>query len=216
MYNLHCHSLLSDGALLASEVAARYMAAGYKVIAITDHVDYSNIESVVKSMLKFTSTWPKNSPIKVLSGIELTHLPLSQFKPLVKYARKSGIQVIVGHGETPVEPVIEGTNLAAIEAGVDILAHPGLISDEDVMLAIKKNVFLEITARAGHNQTNRHVAKQALKFGAKLILDTDGHTPNDIISPEELKKVGLDAGLTTEAIDKMYLQVGDFLRRRKK
>ncbi len=213
MYNLHCHSLLSDGVLLPAEVAVRYMEAGYKALAITDHVDYSNIESVVKSILKFTRTWPKNSPIRILSGIELTHLPLNQFKPLVKYARKSGIQVIVGHGESPVEPVIAGTNRAALEAGVDILAHPGLINDEEIKLAVKKGVFLEITARSGHNRTNQHVAKQALKSGAKFVIDTDGHTPEDIISPEKLKKVGIDAGIAPEAIDKMYLQIRDFVRR---
>ncbi|MFA5362653.1 MAG: PHP domain-containing protein, partial [Candidatus Omnitrophota bacterium] len=42
MYNLHCHSLLSDGNLLPSEVAVRYLAQGFKTIAITDHADYSN------------------------------------------------------------------------------------------------------------------------------------------------------------------------------
>jgi len=123
MYNLHCHSLLSDGALLPSEVATYYSALGYKVIAITDHVDYSNIEPVVKSILEFTKHWPQDSGIKVLPGVELTHLPLEQLKPLAKYARSAGIKIIVGHGETLVEPVIEGTNRAALEADIDILAQ---------------------------------------------------------------------------------------------
>ena len=61
------------------------------------------------------------------------------------------------HGESPVEPVIEGTNRAGIEAGADILAHPGNITEEDARLAAEKGVYLEITARAGHSETNQHV-----------------------------------------------------------
>ncbi|MCK9604646.1 MAG: histidinol phosphate phosphatase domain-containing protein, partial [Candidatus Omnitrophica bacterium] len=211
MYNLHCHSLLSDGSLLPSEVAARYLALGYKAIAITDHVDYSNIEVTVKAVLEFVRRWPKDSGIKVFSGIELTHLPPSQFKPLVKYARDKGIAVIVGHGETLVEPVVKDTNRAAIEAGIDILAHPGLITDADVKLAKEKNIFLEVTSRKGHSSGNVHVVERALELGAKLILDTDSHEPEDIISPEELRKAGLSAGIPEKKLEEIYKDVRNFL-----
>lgn len=201
MYNFHCHSLLSDGALLPSEVAVRYMAAGYKAIAITDHVDYSNIKFVTEQILEFCRHWPESRGIKVLSGIEITHLPPEQFKPLAKYARGKGIKIIVAHGQTLVEPVIKGTNRAALEADIDILAHPGLISDADVKLAEKKGIFLELTSRKGHCATNRHVAERALKFGAKLILSTDSHTPEDIISSGRLINIARRAGLNQKQID---------------
>ncbi|MDD4954189.1 MAG: histidinol phosphate phosphatase domain-containing protein, partial [Candidatus Omnitrophica bacterium] len=194
MYNLHCHSLLSDGVLLPSEVAVRYQALGFKVLAITDHADYSNIESVVKAILNFTTRWPKKSSLQVLPGIELTHLPLEQFKPLAKFARAKGIKIIVAHGETPVEPVIKGTNRAALEADIDILAHPGLITAEDVKLAGKRNIFLEITSRQGHCETNGYVAEAALEYGAKLVINNDSHAPEDIVSPAQLIKTGLKAG----------------------
>jgi putative hydrolase len=212
MYDLHCHSLLSDGALLPSEVASRYLAAGYKTIAICDHADYSNIESVVEGILSFTRHWPKNAKIKVLPGIELTHIPLSQFKPLSQYARKKGIKIIIGHGETITEPVVKGTNKAALEAGIDILAHPGLISQADAQLAKKKGVFLELTARCGHRDTNPHVVELALKSGARLILNNDSHAPEDIITPAELKKYGIKAGLSEADIDTIYKEVGKFLK----
>jgi len=211
MYNLHCHSLLSDGALLPSEVATRYLAAGYKTIAITDHADYSNIDLIIKSMLDFTRNWPKNFPIKVLPGIELTHLPPKQFKPLAKYARSKGIKIIVAHGETVVEPVIRGTNRAALESDIDILAHPGLITDQDVKLAKKRGIFLEITSRSGHRDTNRHLAQIALKIGAKLILSTDSHEPEDIIKPIHLNGFAYKAGLDIKQVDKIYLGVEKFL-----
>jgi histidinol phosphatase-like PHP family hydrolase len=216
MYNLHTHSLLSDGVLLPSELAVRYAAAGYKVIAITDHADYSNIESVVNAILRFTRNWPKNSSIKVLAGVELTHLPLEQFKPLARYARSKGIKIIIGHGETPVEPVIKGTNRAALETDIDILAHPGLITDEDVRLAKEKGIFLELTSRNGHKDTNNHVASAAIRLGAKLILNQDSHAPIDIITALELRKVAEEAGLNAGQIDKIYQDTEIFLTKGKK
>ena len=214
MYNLHCHSLLSDGDLLPSEVAVRYAALGYKVIAITDHVDYSNIVAVTSGILKFTRSWPKNSPIKVLPGVELTHLPLKHFKPLARYARLKGIKVIIGHGESPVEPVTAGTNRAALEADIDILAHPGEISDADASLAAIRGIFLEITSRKGHGSTNSLVAHKALQFQAKLILNTDSHRPEDIIDCQQLQSVAVKSGLNYDQIKRIQLDTEKFLKRR--
>lgn len=212
-YNLHTHTLLSDGALLPSEVAMRYMAIGYKAIAITDHADYSNIEFIVRAALVFSRQWLKaKMPIQVLPGVELTHLPPEQFAPLVKYARKEGIKVIIGHGETVVEPVVKGTNRAALEAGIDILAHPGLITGEDAKLAAKRGVFLEITARSGHCGTNTHVVKAGLAAGARMILNNDSHSPEDIIAPDQLLQVGYKAGLSKEQLEDIYREVAVFLK----
>lgn len=204
MYNLHSHTFLSDGELLPSEVAVRYQTAGYRAIAITDHADYSNIKPIAKAIVEFCRKWPKDSSIKVLPGIELTHLPPEQFKPLANYARRHGIKIIIAHGETPVEPVAQGTNKLALKADIDILAHPGLISDEDTKLAAEKGIFLEITSRHGHSNANTHVIKQARKFGAKLILNHDSHTPEDIISSTQLNQVGIDLGLTQEEINTIH------------
>jgi histidinol phosphatase-like PHP family hydrolase len=214
MYNLHAHTFLSDGELLPSEVAVRYQAAGYKAIAITDHADYSNIKPVSKSIIEFCRRWPKDSSIKVLPGIELTHLPPAQFKPLATYARKMGIKIIIAHGETLVEPVAQNTNKFALLADIDILAHPGLITDEDTKLAAKRGVFLEITSRPGHSQTNQHVVKQAKKFNARLILNNDSHTPEDIISIDKLNQAGLDAGLTQNEINDIYKYTQDLIIKR--
>ncbi|MFH1442031.1 MAG: histidinol phosphate phosphatase domain-containing protein [Candidatus Omnitrophota bacterium] len=212
MFDLHTHSLLSDGVLLPSEIAVRYMSVGYKVIAITDHVDYSNIDYVINAILNFTNHWPKDTLIKVLPGVELTHLPLEQFGPLAKYARSKGIKIIVAHGQSPVEPVIAGTNRAALEADIDILAHPGMISDYDVNLAKEKGIFLEVTARKGHSETNPHVVDRGLIIGAKLIIGTDSHLPEDIISLDKLEQVAIKAGVMPEKLDSIYNEVRTFLK----
>ncbi|MFH1492289.1 MAG: histidinol phosphate phosphatase domain-containing protein [Candidatus Omnitrophota bacterium] len=210
MYDLHTHSLLSDGELLPSELARRFEAKGFKAIAITDHVDASNIEAVVPALVKFCKTWPKNR-IKVIPGIELTHIPLEHFKPLIKYARKNGIKVIVAHGETTTEPVIKGTNRQALMLGIDILAHPGLISKEDVLLAKKKGVFLELTCRKGHRITNSHVARLANKIGAKLIINSDSHCPKDIVKFDQHIKYVLKAGLNQSHLNKILKDTSSFI-----
>jgi putative hydrolase len=211
MYNLHSHSILSDGCLLPSELAVRHMAKGYKVLAITDHADYSNINTVITSILTFCRNWPKKSPLLVLPGLELTHIPLEHFKPLVRIARSKGIKIIVAHGETPAEPVLTGTNRAALEAGIDILAHPGTISDTDMLLAVKKGTFLEVTTRKGHNVTNNYVIQQAIKFKARLMLNTDCHAPEDIIEPAEIVRLAQELGLGTEKIDSIYKEVAELI-----
>lgn len=211
MYNLHAHTFLSDGDLLPSEVAVRYQDKGYKVIAITDHADYSNIKQAAKAIVEFCKRWPKDSAIKVLPGIELTHVPPEQFKPLTALARKEGIKIIIAHGETPVEPVAKNTNHLALLADIDILAHPGLITDEDTKLAAQRKIFLEVTSRRGHKETNAHVISQARKFGARLVLNNDSHTPEDILTPDQLIKVGSDCGLTQEEIKKIYQELETWL-----
>ena len=211
MYDLHIHSLLSDGVLLPSEIARRYEEKGYQVIAITDHSDYSNIKTNTQAIIEFCQNWPKDSKIKVLPGIELTHIPLEQFLPLTKFARKAGIKIIIGHGESPVEPVTIGTNRAALLADINILAHPGNISAADALLAKEKGVFLEITTRRGHSQGNSHIVEIARKTGANLVIDNDSHKPEDILSINDLKNIALSAGLSQDEITRIYAAEKKFL-----
>ena len=110
---------------------------------------------------------------------------------------------MIVHGETIAEPVAPGTNQAAIAAGADILAHPGLISEADVRAAKENNVLLEITARKGHSLTNGHVARLCEKLGTKMVINTDSHAPGDLITDEQAKQVVCGAGLSGEAFADM-------------
>ena len=199
--------------LLPSEIARRYEEKGYEIIAVTDHCDYSNIKNTLTAIVNFCRHWPRDSKIKILPGVELTHIPPEQFRPLVKFARNQRARIVIGHGESPVEPVIKGTNRAALLAGVDILAHPGDITENDALLAKEKGVFLELTARRGHSQGNSHVAKIARSIGANLIINNDAHNPQDIIPPVELRKVALTAGLSEAEIDRAYQIERKFLEK---
>lgn len=196
---LHTHSLLSDGELLPSEIAQRALALGYEAIAVTDHVDASNLEFVVEGVKKAVDLLQKHLDIALIPGVELTYIPPDEMEGVVKLARRLGASLIVIHGETIVEPVIEGTNRAAVDCSdVDILAHPGFIKEEEAELALAHGIYLELSSRRGHCLTNGHTVKVALKTKTKLIVNTDSHSPEELISQDEAFKVALGAGLGEE------------------
>ena len=200
MIDLHTHSLFSDGVLVPSELVRRAVMKGYEVIAITDHADVSNLDFAIPRVAAVCKELNRRWKITALPGIELTHIPPETFGELTARARALGAVIVVAHGETLVEPVHPGTNRAAIEARVDILAHPGLISKEEAELAAGNGVYLEITARKGHSLSNGHVASLAGETGAKLVIDTDTHEPGDLITDELARNILLGAGLGAEKV----------------
>lgn len=198
MIDLHTHSFFSDGELSPAELARRFEEGGYKAFAITDHGDHSNIDLIIPRIVAFCEEMNRRNGIRVIPGIELTHLPPPLIPSLVKRSRELGAILVVVHGESIVEPVAPGTNRKAIESKVDILAHPGLITEEEVWLAKENSVYLEITSRKGHSLTNGHVARLANKIGSSMILNSDTHSPNDIWPANRLEEIARGAGLTKE------------------
>lgn len=202
MIDLHTHTFFSDGELVPAELIRRASVAGYTAMAITDHADKSNIAWLLSNLVDVVDELGTANNMQVLAGVELTHVPPSAMAEATRIARDNGAELVVVHGETIVEPVMSGTNLAAIKAGVDILSHPGLITEEEVQLAAENNVCLEITTRKGHSLTNGHVARLAAQYGAKLVINNDAHGPGDLMSPEMAHNVALGAGMSEE----QYLQ----------
>ena len=205
MIDLHTHSLFSDGVLLPAELVRRAEHKGYRFIGITDHVDQSNIDFVVPRIAEFAETINKFMGIKVIPGVELTHIPPETIGKLADKARSLGAKLVVVHGETIVEPVPPGTDHHAVLANIDILAHPGLITPDDVKIAATRGICLEISARKGHSLTNGYVAKLASALGASLVLDTDSHEPSDLITMEHANAVARGAGLDEDQIHRMFL-----------
>jgi histidinol phosphatase-like PHP family hydrolase len=204
MIDLHTHTVFSDGELIPYELVRRAEAAGLTGIAITDHVDASNLDLVVPRVAKAVKRLREHTPLKVIAVAELTHIPPRMLRELVREAREAGAELVLVHGETLVEPVIEGTNRAGIEAGADIISHPGLISAEDVTLALEKGVALEITARKWHSLANGHVVRQAARYGARLVINTDAHAPGDLMGREAARRVLLGAGLGDGYIEAVF------------
>jgi histidinol phosphatase-like PHP family hydrolase len=195
MPDLHTHTFLSDGDLCPAELFSRAEHAGITAIAVTDHVDWATVETTVPAIVAACEKECSGGKLIALPGAELTHVRPAQIAPLAERCRQLGARIILVHGETIVEPVPAGTNRAAIEAGVDVLAHPGLITEKEVGLAAELGVRLEISGRQGHCLTNGHVARLARAAGTGLTFGSDGHSPGDLRGREMAKRVLLGAGL---------------------
>ncbi|HPJ83254.1 MAG TPA: histidinol phosphate phosphatase domain-containing protein [Methanothrix sp.] len=197
MIDLHTHTVFSDGELIPSELVRRAEMKGCRALGITDHVDFTNVELVIRQVSKVKEL-EDVLDMRILTGVELTHVPPAKMGKLATLARRLGADLIVVHGETPVEPVAPGTNRMALEIEADILAHPGFLTPEEADLARDNNVCLELTARLGHNITNGHVARLALESDAKMVVDTDAHAPDDLIDRERAIEIARGAGLSLE------------------
>lgn len=213
MIDFHTHSIFSDGELIPAELVRRAQAKGYRALAITDHGDQSNLNFIIPRVREVCRVLYETTGFVVIPGIELTHVPPVTVKSLIEEARALGAGLVVVHGETIVEPVPPGTNRAAIEAGCDILAHPGLISIDEARKAAKKGVYLEITTRKGHSLTNGHVRKTACKAGTSLILNTDSHSPEDLTGKETAALIAAGAGMEKEEIAEMFQNAEQLLAR---
>ncbi len=212
MYDFHCHTTMSDGELIPTELIRRMAVAGYTEMAIADHADFSNVEFLIEAQKKVKRSAGLYG-IRLFTGVEITHVPPSEIADLAKYAKSLGAEVVIVHGETIKEPVAPGTNLVAVTCSdVDILAHPGMISEEEALLAAKNGVFMEITSRNGHNKANGHVLASARRAGAGVVVQSDIHGPDDIINEKMRGLVARGAGMSEDEVEKvLYLTSAEIL-----
>ena len=198
--DFHMHTAMSDGELLPMELIRRAAALDHRAIAITDHASFSNLDWIVKAVAadcKKADAWG----IEAIPGVELTHVPVRYIDEAVRKARKTGAEIIIVHGETPVEPVERGTNNAALSnPEVDILAHPGMMTIDEAELAAKNDIILEITCRKGHSLANGHVANMAREAGATLVVNTDAHRPSDLSTMQFATTVARGSGMSPEEV----------------
>ncbi len=212
MIDLHTHTLLSDGALVPAEHIRRAQSEGYRILGFADHVDLATMERVIPILLEASRRENELGQMIVLAGVELTHVRPAHIPEATERARKAGAQYVICHGETLVEPVMEGTNAAAIEAGVDVLAHPGLIEESLVKRAAERGVRLEISGKAGHSLANGHVAKLATAHGVMLMFGSDAHGPGQFAGKAHARNVCKAAGLNEAQVEAMFASAESFAR----
>ncbi|MBN1943478.1 MAG: histidinol phosphate phosphatase domain-containing protein [Phycisphaerae bacterium] len=204
MIDFHTHTLLSDGELIPAEHIRRAEVKGYRILGFADHGDLATMANLLPTLREAAGRENELGRMTVVVGVELTHLRPVQFAEAVRRARDLGAQVVLAHGETLVEPVEPGTNCSAIEAGVDILAHPGLISPDDVKRAVERDVCLEISGRHGHSFSNGHVARLGRDMGAKLIFGSDAHASGDMPTRDFAERLCRAAGLDESDVAAMF------------
>ncbi len=197
IHDFHSHTFLSDGELSPVELIRRAAVAGYATLAITDHAGIGDLQRILSTLRAdrdaVRDAWPE---IEVFIGVELTHLPPEVIPSAAYKAREWGAEIVNVHGETPVEPTASGTNAAAVRCElVDLLVHPGLITEEDAAAAKDNDIFLELTYGRGHSLTNGHVARTALAVGANLLVNSDAHIPPGLLTTEMRWRIARGAGL---------------------
>ncbi len=198
--DLHMHTTMSDGELLPMELIRRAAHADHRAVALTDHSSFSNLDWIVESVSRDCAkagAWG----IEAIPGVELTHVPVKHLDDAIRKSRKAGAEIVIVHGETPVEPVEKGTNLKAVSnPEVDILAHPGMLTIDEAELAAKNGVCLEITCRRGHSLSNGHVVNMAREGKARMLVNTDAHSPDDLSSMAFATTVARGAGMVPEEV----------------
>lgn len=207
--------MFSDGVLLPIELIRRVVVMKYKAIGITDHVSISNVARTVTEVVRDCRLAERNWDIIAIPGAEITHVPPKEIARVAKLAKKCGAEIVVVHGETPAEPVEKGTNLAAVSCqDVSILAHAGFLTMEIAEKARENDIFLEITAKKGHSNTNGLVAKMGRKAGAAFLVNTDAHLPDDLITEKKAIEIAIGAGLDSSEAKVAVTKNPDILLKR--
>jgi histidinol phosphatase-like PHP family hydrolase len=201
LYDFHTHSLLSDGVLVPIELFRRAIVAGYAGMGLSDHTGLGGMERRLREAAADCRLARERWDFPVYPGVELTHVPASAVAELAAQARRLGATYVVVHGETVVEPTEPGTNLAAVSCpNVDLLAHPGLLTEEEARLAAENGVFLEVTAKPGHSLANGRVVAMARQAGAGILLGSDTHDPGGLLNPDFARAVLRGAGVREEEL----------------
>ncbi len=204
IYDFHTHTLLSDGSSNPIELIRFAYAYGYRCIGITDHASYSNLEHLTESVKKDCELAEKYWDIIAVPGVELTNVPAASIDGMARSAKELGARMVVVHGESIVEEVEEGTNLAALRSEyVDLLAHPGIMTSEEASLAAKNDIYIEITSRTGHSLTNGRVVETGRKAGVKFLINSDSHSFSDLYRGDFQREVALGSGLSSEECDRI-------------
>lgn len=168
MIDFHVHISRGESGLLAAE-ALRYAAlAGYRAVGLILRTS-GDVGTHLPALADQVRQLSLYADVEAFLGVELVHVPPALLPDAVSRARQAGARLVLVHGETLAGQVAVGTNLAAVDAGADILAHPGLVDDQVAACAAEKGVALELTASRRHGLCNAHVAHMAEKFGCALV-----------------------------------------------
>ena len=215
MFDFHIHVNCSGGrdGLLPSEAMRLAKCAGFRAVGLIVRADPSALPILLPTLKTLVKTCSLYADIEAFAGVELVHVPPALLPDAVGQAREQGAALILAHGESiprQLADVVEtGTNLAAINAGVDILAHPGLITVEDAQLAAEKGVLLELNTAPRHCLANGHIVRMAERFGCELLLNSDASSSADFESPDVTqalrKAAALGAGLDAEGLSRLHV-----------
>ncbi|HVA21428.1 MAG TPA: histidinol phosphate phosphatase domain-containing protein [Candidatus Micrarchaeia archaeon] len=201
LFDFHTHTTISDGAADPLTMARRCLDNGYAAYVCSDHVDEGSVDDRVPQIVAACAEVARALALPAIPAVEITRVAPAAVARVAARARRLGARLVVVHGETLGDHPQPGLNLAAARCpDVDILGHPGLISEEAAAAARANGVHLEISAAPLHAQTNGHVVRIALAEGAALLLDSDAHRPDSLLTGARAEQLLLGSGLRPEQV----------------
>ncbi len=141
--------------------------------------------------------------VEAVVGFALDHVPPPLIPHMVAEARAAGAAFVLMHGEG-CDQAEAGTNFAAVAAGVDILARPGLVDSTVAVCAAEKGVALEIST-GKWALANGLIVQRAREAEAMLLPGGEVHCAKDFASVRVRRHACLGAGLNGESLDKMEI-----------
>ncbi len=185
-------------------MARRCQQNGYAAYVCSDHVDEATVERRVPEIVAACLLASRELGMTSIPAVEVTRVPPERVARVAARARSLGAQLVVVHGETLGDYPQPGLNLAAARCSdVDILGHPGLITDEAAEAARENHIHLEISAAGLHGLTNGHVARVAIRLGVALVLDSDAHRPEALLTAERANQVLRGSGIDLATVLKI-------------
>ncbi len=213
-YDFHSHTFLTDGRSSATDMWCEADVMGHRALAVTDHIALDDPAPLLERLRRESLAW-EGEELTTLIGVEVTMIPPRKIADVVRASRRAGAEIVIVHGETPANPVPSGTNRAAVELNdVDVLAHPGFLTVEEAELAKAHDVILELSARALHMVTNGHVARTALEVGNDLVVDSDAHATDQLVSAARAREIARGAGVPEPAVARVLRETPQRLLKR--
>lgn len=211
MVDMHVH--VGDGGLLPAEAIRLARVAGYRAAVLVCRADSATLSQLFPWLLQMCRHYSLYAGVDAFPGVELVHVPPQVLYEVVAEARALGANFVGVHGESPCGNVEVGTNMAAIQAGADVLFHPGLITAEDAKFAAEHGVALEITSAPRHSLANAHVAAMAEAAGGGLVFGSNAKHPGEFVNAE-LYDATLDGALlSTQARQALQATTDALLQR---
>ena len=206
--DFHMHTIASDGANTAEEMALAAKKFGYEYIAITDHTKYDRIANGLneKEMLEHAKRIrdlnKKIKGIKIFAGAEVAILADGSLDFPEDVLKKLDIVVASLHSgfKQDKDAATKRVLKALDNKYVDIFGHPtGRIihqrepikfnMPEVLKLCKERKVLLEINSSPSRLDLKDTDIKQAIDIGCKFVIDTDSHAASHFY--------GLEYGVAT-------------------
>lgn len=202
--DLHMHSSWSDGKASVRDMAEAARARGYRYIAMTDHSAYLGVtrgldgarlrqqaEEIAALNAEYES---RGETFRILRGVEVDITPDGELALPDEVLAELDLVIASPHVSLrqPREKATERILRAIRNPHVDVIGHPtgrliggreGADIDVDAIAraAAEAGTLLEVNSGPDRLDLTATIARRALELGAKIVIDSDAHHPDNLL-----------------------------------